>query len=125
MVPQVAVEIADSELRNEFVRSLQSCKSASGVSLFQFDVIGNLLSITLVCPTREDLKAGFFTTGVSRSAWEEAGISVYNIDAGTGYHVPEGAMAVYGAGIPANGTRQVLRDDQAKQFLMRLAQLEQ
>ncbi len=124
MVPQVALEIHDARLRNDFVQSLAACKSVSSASLFKVDMIGNSLSISLIAPRRRDLEAGFFGPGESRSSWDEAGISIYNIDAGTGYHVPEGAMAVYGTGIPADDSRQVLPDDRAKDFLMQLAGLE-
>jgi len=123
MVPQVAVEIEDARLRKELVRSLASCKSVSGAPLFRVDVIGNSLSITLIVPKRKEIDAGFFITGESPRSWKEAGISVYNIDAGTGYHVPEGAMTIYGSGITASDTRECLPTDQAKEFLMTLGGL--
>ena len=55
-------------------------------------------------PTRSDIEAGFIVNRGRAASPQEIGVSVYHVDAGTGYHVREGAMAVYGSGI--SGGRQ-------------------
>lgn len=123
MVPQVAVEIPLPEQRSAFVDALNACHTLSGAKLFRVEEAGNSLSITLINPRRQDVEAGAFGIGSSVCTWRDAGIAVHKVDAGTAYHVPEGAMAVWGSGIAHENDRKTVRGDRAKEFLMQLAGL--
>lgn len=125
MDPQTAIEIPDVDIRNRTKQALASCKSVSGKQLFRVDELGTSLSIMMGLPCKADIEAGYWKTDdVSRRSWAEAGIEVLYVDPGTGYHVPEGAMAVYGAGIKADNSRRALEANRAKDFLLQLAELD-
>lgn len=123
MAPQAAVEIPSPELRRKFIELLGACRTVSGAPLFRVSEILNSVSITLGRPAPRDVEAGLFQVRTEKCAWRDAGIKVYEVDAGTGYHVPEGAMAVYGASVDPDSSRQRLPADQAKSFMLELAGL--
>jgi hypothetical protein len=123
MVPQVAVAIPGVEERSKFINAIESCRTASGVKLFRIEQVGELVSITIVNPRRYDIEAGSFRIDSSVCIWIDAGIAVHQVDPGTAYHVPEGAMAVWGAGIAHDDGRRPIPADQAKSFLTDMAGL--
>jgi hypothetical protein len=123
MVPQVAVEISRPEPRLAFIDALNSCHTLSGTKLFRVEQNGDSLSITLINPRRHDIEKGGFGIGPTPCRWASAGITVHQVDAGTAYHVPEGALAVWGSGISAEKERRPLRCDRAKDFLIQLGGL--
>lgn len=96
MVPQVALQ-ADSDTTLERIRtSLESCKTQSGRNLFRLNAQGLSLSVTIVTPPIEDIRAGGFLLEGRTLTWEEAGIKKNVVEPGTAYHTPEGIFAVAG-----------------------------
>ena len=124
MEPQTAVEITDGEIRRVAIRALKSCKTVSGAPLFDIEEIGNSICISIGLPPKVEIEAGRWMIGDASHSWPEGGITVDYVDPGTAYHVNEGAMAVYGAEIEPDPRRQHVRADQAKDYLMELAQLD-
>ena len=124
MVPQVAVEIPADAMRAEVKRILRESKTASGGELFRFEESGSHLNITLVNPRATDIRAGaFLLPGGKKMTWEKAEIRVIEIEAGTGYHIPEGVMAIYPQEADARDERRKLSARDAKGFLMGLSGL--
>jgi hypothetical protein len=125
MVPQVAVDLTDSAKRRELKIKLEGCRSLSGASLFSVKEIGNSLSITIRTPRVADIQSGGFhgPTG-RRHSWQDAGISMNAVEAGTGYHIPEGVMAIRTNAPDPRDKRTFIRADAVKALLMELAGLE-
>lgn len=125
MVPQIAVEIPDTETRKCLQTQLLEAKTVSEASLFRVEEEGKTLSITIVSPRKADVLAGHFTmpdrSGSShRFSWEQAGIIMHEIEAGTAYHIPEGILAVVGHGVAPKDTREKLDLHRVKPFLLEL-----
>lgn len=129
MVPQVAVEIPSAGARADLKSVLESAATVSGKGMFRVEEIGDSLSITIRTPSRADAQAGRFLLRRSPAAapeslgWEAAGIRMNEVEAGTAYHIPEGVMAVYREGGIADDGRGEMKASEAKDFLMRLAGL--
>ena len=124
MVPQVAIEIADEGQRRAFKRAVDAARTVSGASLFIVDEVGASVSVTLLSPSRADLeKHGFFRAEADEIAWEDAGISRYEIEAGTAYHVPEGVLAINGDRVAPSTARAPMEATAVKSYVMELSGL--
>lgn len=125
MVPQVAVEIADSGKRAALKERLDACQMRSGKPLFRIREIGPSLSITVFTPRIPEIKEGVLTLPWSgaRIRWEQAGIRMNKVDPGTAYHIPEGILAVTGAGIEPRDSRDSVPADSIKAMLAEWAGL--
>jgi hypothetical protein len=121
MDPQTAIEVQDPNLRKQAARKLEACTTVSGKKLFTVLEHGASLSISISLPGKADIDAGRWKCGDSDWSWADGGIRILHVDPGSGYHVPEGAMAIYGAGIKPDHSRSVLRSDNAKDYLLELA----
>jgi len=129
MVPQVAVRVAHDARRSTLLKQLQGATTLSKAPMFDVNEVGTTLSITVRTPSRADIAHGRFyrhDAGFEGSmvAWSEAGITTHEVDAGTAYHIPEGVMAVYGRGIPADARRTTMAATDVKSYLMDLGGLE-
>jgi hypothetical protein len=129
MVPQVAADVPDAGRRAALARALERATTASGQRLFLVQEAGQSVSITIRTPRRPDLDAGgFFTADESGQQafvrWAEAGVSLNEFAGGTGYHVPEGVLAIVGRGLAPRDDRAPIAATEAKGLLMRLAGLE-
>jgi hypothetical protein len=122
MVPQVVISMPDPSKRAEVTAKLERLQSPSGARLFQVDSTDDRLSITFICPFSDIEKGGFDIDG-RRVTWQQAGMVVQPIEPGTGYHVPEGAMAVRVPGQRSADTRERMSARDAKAFLMQLGGL--
>ena len=128
MVPQVAVRIDDKNLRATLRASLERALIANGRALFTVNEVGASLSITIRTPSRLDVERnGFYqhrSDGTSAFiAWENAGISVHELGAGTAYHIPEGVLALYGRGISPADERTEIPATAVKAMLLKLGGL--
>jgi hypothetical protein len=121
MQPQSAVEISDPEVRDRASRVLESSRTAMGERLFKVQEMTTALSISIALPRKADVDQGFCRIDGNRYSWKEAGIEVHHIDAGTGYHTHEAAMAVYGEGIAPDAGCEILPTNRAKELMMQLA----
>jgi hypothetical protein len=121
MVPQVAVELADAAQRSRLKTALDACRSKSGAPAFAVDEVAQSLSITLRVQSRDDLDAGGLWIGAERwCSFADAGISVDAFDEGTGYHQPQGILAVVGNGIAASAERKSIPLTAVKNLLVDL-----
>lgn len=129
MVPQVAVKIEDAELRTRARAEMEAARTGAGHQFLFVEEIGSSLSITISVTTRVDRDHnGFIRTTADGTraftSWSHAGIVMHEVEVGTGYHVPEGVLAVNGKGIAANRARPQLPATSVKAMLMELAGLE-
>ncbi len=129
MVPQVAAEVPDAALRASLARAFGRATTKSGRRLFLAQDIGQSLSITILTPRRPDIDAGGFYQAdeagrQSHVAWADAGVTMNDFSGGTGYHVPEGVLALVGRGLAPRDDRARMPSTDAKGLLMRLAGLE-
>lgn len=127
MVPQFAVEVKNTQLRSNMINYLENCFSKSGSRLFSVDEAGDTISITIHTPPLSDIKEGGFTykriaDGKNLTIkWHEAGIVMHKLEAATGYHIPEGILAIMGKDIKPNDVREQIKLSEVKNLLMDLA----
>jgi len=95
MVPQVAVEIEDASLRASVRSSLQEAALPGGARFIHVSEKGKSLSITVSTPRKSDLHDGVVSIAGKRLSLANCGMRIQEVDAGTGYHVPEGVLAIY------------------------------
>jgi hypothetical protein len=91
--------------------------------------VGQSLSITIHTPRRRDIEAGGFSRADEAGrqtfcSFADAGVTMNDFAGGTGYHVPEGVLALVGRGLAPRDDRASLPSNEAKGLLMRLAGLE-
>jgi hypothetical protein len=129
MVPQVAAALPDAARRASLARALERATTASGKRLFFVQERGESLSIGIRTPRRADIDAGGFyqaDEGGQQSfvAWAKAGVTMNEFAGGTGYHVPEGVLALVGRGLAPRNDRARMPSTDAKGLLLRVAGLE-
>ena len=125
MVPQIAVEIADVEKRQRAIARLHDCKTTLGAPFIRVQEIGATLSITVAITKRSAIEAGKFHMGMNEVTWSEAGITAVDIEAGTGYHVPEGTLAFLTGEVTndsIDNRNQKIPADAIKAWLLRIAE---
>ena len=123
MVPQVCIRIEDPRKREATRALIEGAQARSGQTFFSVEEQNDRLSITLVTPSRTDMEAGDFRLGTKTTSWKEAGLSANDVETGTGYHIPEGAMAVYGRGVVASDSRRPILAVEAKKMILSLSGL--
>jgi hypothetical protein len=123
MVPQVALQIPDASERAELTAALETCRTRGGEPIFFLEANGDRLSITVRTPRPEDLAAGGFQAGGKLVKWQAAGIEVRSVEAGTGYHIPEGVLALRGSGLEARAGRPQLPLESVKALLLETSAL--
>lgn len=122
MVPQICARIPDPSHRARIETMLGSATTFSGEKLFAVDTRDDRSSITLITPLqRADIECGRFKIGGEMRDWNSAGIEVHAVEPGTGYHIPEGSMAIYGRGILPDTSRAPLPATQAKNLILALS----
>jgi hypothetical protein len=121
MVPQVAVEIRDDAKRTRARRVLEGASCGGGSRFIGVQEIGSSLSITVHTPKVELMSGDSFLIDDKAVAWSEAGLRKQDIEPGTGYHVPEGSLAVLSGqarGEPLNQSRSRVNADRIKEWLL-------
>jgi hypothetical protein len=123
MVPQVAIDVTNAGLRAALKQTLSGATTSKGESFIRVQEIGTSLSITVTTPSRAEIDEGRCTMDGRVLDWKEAGIRAQEVEPGTGYHIPEGSLAFYSAGVRApNGQeRPRVMADQIKEWLLRIA----
>jgi hypothetical protein len=129
MVPQVAIDVRDANTRSALKQTLTGAVTSKGNPFICVQEIGDSLSITVKTPARADIEQGHCTLNGRVLTWQEAGIRAQEVEPGTGYHIPEGSLAFYHAGLrapaqPAGVERERPRvmADEIKQWLLRIAE---
>ena len=121
MVPQIAVEIRDSDKRGRARRVLEGAYCSDGSQFIGVQEIGSSLSITVHTPTLEQMSGDAFFINGAAVAWRDAGIRKQDIEPGTGYHIPEGSLAVFCErmrGEPLNQSRPRVNADRIKDWML-------
>ena len=123
MVPQVAVEVPDLSHREALKKALRQFKTYSGKDLFLVDEISKSISISIITPRIPDIEAGELVYQGARIKWKQAGIQAHRVEVGTAYHVPEGALAIFGNNAVPSDLRASILATEAKDLIMTLAGL--
>ncbi len=124
MVPQIAVEIRDSDKRARARRVLEEASCSDAKRFIGVQEIGASLSITVHTPRLEEMSGDTFLINGAAVAWREAGIRKQDIEPGTGYHVPEGTLAVFCErmrGEPLNQSRSRVNADRIKEWMLQVS----
>lgn len=95
MVPQVAADIGSDEKRVRTAEWLSRCVTAENTQLFKVQIVGTSISITVLLPTRAEISAGYALFQSQAFQFNNIGLAAREVEAGTGYHIPEGTMAVF------------------------------
>lgn len=95
MIPQVAAEIPDPNKRAATIKWLGNWCTSGGSPLFDIREVGISVSISTKLPPRTDIERGVAKSPTSTLSFAEMGLRAVEIDAGTGYHIPEGTFAVF------------------------------
>jgi hypothetical protein len=121
MAPQVAIEVNDEALRERTRRILESAYCGNGRRLMRVQTIGPSLSITIATPPANDLAADTFHIDGREVTWTSSGLRKQPVEPGTGYHIPEGTLAVLSvqlAGSPPHQDRTTIPADRIKNWLL-------
>ena len=121
MVPQIAVEVRDPEKRARVRAALESASCGDGRRFIRVQEIGASLSITVDTPSLKQMAANTFSIRGAAVAWNDAGIRKQEIEPGTGYHVPEGSLAIFSEGLrdqPLIRSRSKVRADRIKDWML-------
>jgi len=121
MVPQVAVEVRDPVKRAHVRQILERAYCGENKHFVHVQEIGSSLSITVATPTAKDMSGETFFINGKTLAWREAGIRKQEIESGTGYHIPEGSLAVFCEqmrGEPLNQSRARVNADRIKEWML-------
>jgi len=94
MIPQVAAEIPDQNQRVALMKWLATWCTSGGSPLFDVRDVGVSVSISTRLPPRTDIESGIATSPTGTLSFALMGLRAVEIDAGTGYHIPEGSFAV-------------------------------
>jgi len=121
MAPQVAIEVQDQTLRDRTRSILESAYCGSGRRLMRVQMIGPSLSITITTPPAKDMAGDTFHINGREVTWASAGIRKQPVEPGTGYHIPQGTLAVLSrrlAGTPPRQDRLTVPADRIKDWLL-------
>lgn len=124
MVPQVAVEIENGEKRGKARRVLEGAVCGEGQHFIGVQELGSSLSITVHTPTLKQMSGDSFRIDGRAVAWSAAGIRKQDIEPGTGYHTPEGSLAVFSGnmhGEPLNQSRSRVDADRVKDWMLAMS----
>lgn len=94
MVPQVAVDIQDPELRSRAAERLRQSVCGHDRKCIFVQEIGSSLSITVSTPDLSDLEDGTIDIGGNRLRFVDAGLRLQKVEPGTAYHIRNGVLAV-------------------------------
>lgn len=100
---------------------LEAAYCGDGQKFIKVHTVGSSLSITVGTPPLKDMAGERFQIGGRQATWVEAGIRKQEIEPGTGYHIPEGALAVLCGrfrGDALNQARSTVRADCLKDWLL-------
>jgi hypothetical protein len=117
------VEIQNDTIRAKLIQALNKAVTVENKKVFGIQENQNRISITALTPTATEIEAGHFLFEGKKIAWEAAGIKANQVEPTSGYHVPEGVMAICGEGIQADKSRKIIKAREAKSFLLTLAGL--
>jgi hypothetical protein len=124
MVPQIAIDVPNDEKRLRLRAALEGARTKSELPLFSVDEVAASLSITILTPKGADGTAGGFSRADGLwHTWEQAGVTLNDFADGTGYHIPEGVLAVVGRGLDASVARQKLPLTSVKAMLLALGEI--
>jgi hypothetical protein len=121
MAPQIAVEIQDRDKRARARRVLEGAYCGDAKHFIRVQEIGSSLSITVHTPRLEEMSGDTFFINNAPVAWRDAGIRKQEIEPGTGYHIPEGTLAVFceqTRGQPLNRSRSKVKADRVKDWML-------
>jgi hypothetical protein len=121
MVPQVAIEVRDAAQREKSRSILKSACCGDARRFIRAQTIGSSLSITVATPPAKDMAGGTFRINGREVTWAAAGIRKQPVEPGTGYHIPQGTLAVLSrrlAGTPLRQDRLTVRADRIKGWLL-------
>lgn len=121
MVPQIAVEIRDGDKRARARRVLEGACCSEAMRFIRVQEIGSSLSITVHTPKLEEMSGDTFFLNDAPVAWRDAGIRKQDIEPGTGYHIPEGSLAVsceQMRGEALNQSRSRVNADRIKDWML-------
>lgn len=124
MAPQVAVDIPDATTREAVAQALAGLVDSDGRHFVRTQTIGTSVSVTVGTPRRSAISHGFCRAGDRKMNWGEIGIRAQEVEAGTGYHIPEGSLAFFGKQLKAEPaqTRPGVRSELVKDWLLRISQ---
>ena len=95
MAPQVAVRIEDAGHRAQARKMLETIHFSGGGPFIRVQEIGDGISISLHTPPASSMQSSVLVCGARSLEIQEVGLRKQEIEPGTGYHVPEGMLAVY------------------------------
>jgi hypothetical protein len=124
MAPQVAIEVPDEALRERTRQVLEAAQCTSGRRLMRVQTIGQSLSITIKTPPLAEMAGDIFRINGREVAWRSAGIRKQPVEPGTGYHIPQGTLAVLSrrlAGTPPRQDRLAVPADRIKDWLLQVS----
>ena len=119
MVPQVAAAVADPARRATIRSNLEAIRTNNGTHFVSVREIGDNLSITVSTPPLTELIGRSVDIDGRHLEPADIGLRLQKVDAGTGYHIPEGVLALLDQGNPVpNRSRARIDADAIKTWLL-------
>jgi len=120
MMPQVSLEFSDEPIAKAAAESFQKITTCKGGQVFSCDVQANTLSVTCFTPREEELSANVVLVNGHKKSLDEAGLAKVKVEAGTGYHVPQGVIFAHGLS-PAARKPMSVKASEAKPLILEWA----
>jgi hypothetical protein len=98
MVPQVAAAVADPVRRATIRDNLEAIRTTNGTPFISVREIGDNLSITVSTPPLSELIGQSIDVDGRQLEPADIGLRLQKVDVGTGYHIPEGVLALLDRG---------------------------
>jgi hypothetical protein len=123
MVPQVAAAVADPTRRATIRNNLEAIRTSNGTHFVNVREIGDNLSITVNTPPLAELVGQSIDIGGRQLRPADIGLNLQKVDAGTGYHIPEGVLSVLNlANSQRDSSRTVVKADTVKTWLLAMTE---
>jgi hypothetical protein len=123
MVPQVAAAVADPARRTTIRNNLEAIRTSSGTHFVNVREIGDNLSITVSTPPLSELIGQSIDVDGRQLGPADIGLRLQKVDAGTGYHIPEGVLSVLDlVNSQRDTSRTVVKADTVKAWLLAMTE---
>mgnify|MGYP003601259545 CR=1 FL=1 len=130
MVPEASLNCGDAELRGKIAAVLRDARTPHGKECFWVEEAGESLSLMAHTPKRDEIVRGIFLLGTlndptpREQRYGESGVSMLEVEKGSGHHMPEGILALAGRSAKPADRRTPMPATKAKGLLLERVGLE-
>ena len=90
----MAAKVPNAAKRKEVVQTLSDASTKTGTRIFQVSEQGETISITMKTPPKAEWRDQIGLVNGKEWDFSTLGIEVLQVEAGSGYHIPQGFLLV-------------------------------